>query len=256
MNINNYIDRNLPRSQVGLRVPFNRDPVPNVDGPIDTTANNYSIAPKHKNEDDSSYSNVLPPAPRSQLVNYPEKTKSKINPQPYKQNSCYLVDNKDQGVVGLVCNNAGGSNNSNPQRGNEFSNDYYWLNEYEYEKNKIDEYSVERPVQVPMDLAGPTMVYKPSNYFPLKTWNNREHPWNRTYPKFKNYTASGLPIYTYPNGVLNNIQKADGTMKTCIDGSCVVEGFDQLNGSVTDSNNLWYFFAIIILLVICIIYFL
>ena len=249
MNISNYISRKLPNTQQILQVPLNNNPVPAISSPRNPTSNNYSIAPQHKNEDSNAYCNILPPAPRSQLTNYPQRNTMcpKINPKPYTKNSCYLVNNKEQGVVGLVCNNAGGSDNSNFIRGYQFSNDYYWINSNEYEKSKIQEYTVEQPVQKKMELENPTIIYEPSNFYPTKTYTNKQHPWYRTYPKFKNYTANGLPIYTYPANVLNPVQKAGGSM--------TVEGFsNQLSG--LQSNNLIYFFAIIIILIVCIIYFL
>ena len=106
-----------------------------------------------------------------------------MNPIPYKKNSCYLVDNKAQGVIGLVCNNPGGSNNSNFVRGNEFANDYVWINQYE--SNKIKEYSVERPVT---KNENETLVYENINFYPLGTFNNRQSPWYRTYLNLKLYS--------------------------------------------------------------------
>jgi len=246
MNINNYIDRNLPNTVKIQNKPTNKPPVPFVNDGYDKTANNYSISPEHMNETNLSYCNILPPSPRSQLANYPSKDTMcpTINPKPYTKNSCYLVNNNDQGVKGLVCNNAGGSNNSNFQRGNNFSNDYYMLNQH------LDEYTIETPVQTSMDVIPPIIVYEPSNFYPVKTIKN--NPWYRTYPTFQNYTSNGLPTYKYPSPVLNSNQKADGTVSNCINGSCVIEGFDGIG--TFEYKNLLYF-SVIILLIIIIIYF-
>ena len=92
-----------------MRVPIRKSAFPSVAQPRDPSANSDSITPDHKNEQNVGYCNILPPAPRSQLVNYPPRSTMcpKIDPKGYTKDSCYLVNNVDQGVVGLVCNNAG-----------------------------------------------------------------------------------------------------------------------------------------------------
>lgn len=227
-----------------MRVPIHKNPVPTVAQPRDTSARNNSIAPDHKNEQNVGYCNILPPAPRSQLVSYPPRSTMcpKINPLAYTKDSCYLVNNVDQGVVGLVCNNAGGSDNSNFVRGNEFSNDFYWVGT----KQKENEYVVERPVQEPLEKSNPTLIYAPSNFYPMKARDGRKkYPWNRTYPQFKNYAANGLPIYTYPYP----IPKKDLE---------VVEGFsnNKVNLNRKDYVNLAIMIAIVVLLILAITYFL
>jgi len=218
MNINNYIVRKLPSDQKIMRVPLHKKPVPSVSEPVDPTSYDDSISPDHKNENSLAYCNTLPPAPRSQLTNYPPRSTfcPNINPIPYTKNSCYLVNNRSQGVVGLVCNNAGGSNNSNFVRGNEFGQDYLWINQYEYENDKKKEYTIEQPVQVPLEMKNPDVAYNRSNFYPYGGFFNRQYPWYRTYPQFKNYTADGTPIYTYPYKTLNPIKGKD-----------VVEGFQN-----------------------------
>lgn len=244
MDISNYIDRTIPKPQRTMSVPINMDSVPSVSSPRDPTANMNSIAPNHMNEDDLTYCNILPPAPRSQLTNYPQKKTMcpKINPKPYRRNSCYLVDNQEQGVVGLVCNDTGGSNNSNYARGNEFSNDYLWINQYENEKKSL--YTVEEPVQTPLEMSNPTMIYEPSNFYPTNLHSQQSNPMYRSYPQFKNYDVNGYPIYTYPNKVLNPVS-----------GANVIEGFtNQL--TTGEGCNLILFFLIAVLVIIAILYFL
>lgn len=200
MNINNLIERKLPESQKILKVPFKKNPVPKVNDGNDPNLLNKSIAPNHINENHIDYCNILPPAPRNQLNNYPQKKPcDKLNAIPYTKNSCYLVNNKAQGVVGLVCNNAGGSNNSNFERGNRFGQDYVWINEYELKKKK--EYTVEQPEP---SYDYPTIIRSSTNFYPIPSFPNRSYPWYRTYPRFKKYTAEGLPIYTYPYKIINN----------------------------------------------------
>lgn len=231
MNINNYINRQLPKNQKILKVPFSKKPVNKVNSPYDPSSRNNSISAKHLDEKYIDYCNILPPAPRNQLNNYPQnKPCDKLNPIPYKKNSCYMVDNKAQGVIGMVCNNPGGSNNSNFVRGNEFSNDYLWINQYEH--NKIKEYSVERPVT---SNENETLVYENSSFYPLGTFNNRQSPWYRTYPTFKNYTAEGLPIYTYPYKEIKNEQ---------------IENFSNEKNMNKKSNNVTKMIIIIIFLLV------
>jgi len=237
-----------------MKIPIHKSAVPSVDQPYDPSANSNSIAPDHKNEHNVGYCNILPPAPRSQLVSYPPRSTMcpKINPKGYTKDSCYLVNNVDQGVVGLVCNNAGGSDNSNFVRGNEFSNDFYWVgtkhkeDEYNLGSTRANEYVVERPVQVPLEKSNPTMIYAPSNFYPMKARDGRKkYPWYRTYPQFKNYAANGLPIYTYPYPIPKKDEE-------------IVEGFsnNKVNLNRNDYVNLTIMIAIVVLLILAITYFL
>jgi len=242
--MNRYINRKLPLSQQIMKVPINRNAVPSVSSPRDPGSYSNAKSPNHRNENDLNYCNILPPAPRSQLTNYPPKSTMcpEINPKPYVRNSCYMVNNKDQGVVGLVCNDAGSSNNSNFVRGNEFSNDYVWLNQYE-DENKIKDYTVEQPVQTPLEMSNPTLIYEPTNFYPTNLHSQRTNPSFRSYPQFKNYDANGLPIYTYPNKVLNPVS-----------GKNVIEGFEN-NMTESEKCNLIIFLVAAVLIIIAVLYF-
>jgi len=241
MNKNNLISRKLPNNQKIMKVPINKNAVPNVSKPLDKTSRNGSIAPDHMNENSLVFCNTLPPAPRSQIVNYPERKPNctPINPIPYIKDSCYLINNHSQGVVGLVCNNAGGSNNSNFTRGNEFGQDYKWINQYSYENSKKKEYTIERPVRQSLEMSNPIIEYSDSNFYPTNTFSNRKYPWYRTYPSFKNYTAEGIPIYTYPYKTLNPPK-----------GNNVIENFDNM---LNPKNSI--IFPIMVVIIIMIIFY-
>ena len=113
------------------------------------------------------------------------------------------MDSKSQGVVGIVCNQSVGSDNANFVRGNQFGVDYdYDFNERENRKKL--EYTVERPVQIQMQLDNPLVMYdnKP-NFFPFpdyNIWKNKDY---LTYPRPDNYSQEGNPLYVFPDKTLN-----------------------------------------------------
>ena len=242
--MNNLIDRNLPENQGTFSVPIHSSQTPSVPNPVDHSKSNYSAKPHHKREMDLALCNTLPPAPRSQLINYPPSNTMcpNDNPLPYIKNSCYLVNNESQGVVGLVCNDPGQSNNANFYRGNQFSNDYKWINQYAYEDNKKLEYTDEFPVQSGYQLSNPTMIYKKPYTYPSGEFLRSKDPRYRTYPEFSNYTANGFPIYTYPYKNLNN--------RSAIN---IVEGFEN---NMEMSNNGIILSVIVVLVLILFVYYL
>jgi len=189
-----------------LPVPYFEKPVPNVEQPMDYGRAPYGLAPsrptaKPRIDDEIQYCNYLSPAPRDPNTNVPNEGNKYCpgsNPKPYFKDSCYLMNSKAQGVTGIVCNQAGGSDNANFYRGNQFGVDYeYDFNERE--ANKKLEYTVERPVQTPIQMENPLVIYdnKP-NFFPYPEQNIRENKDYITYPRVNNYTESGQPTYVFP----------------------------------------------------------
>lgn len=224
---NQLIDRRLPENQGIYDVPIHSSKVPSVPNPVDYGKRNLGAKPHHKTEMDLALCNTLPPAPRSQLVNYPPENTMcpDENPLPYLKDTCYMVNNKSQGVVGLVCNGPGQSGNANFYRGNQFSNGYEWLNQYAYEGKKKLEFTDEFPVQSSYQMSNPTMIYTKPYTYPSGEFIRSQDPRYRTYPQFSNYTANGYPIYTYPYKDLNNKQD-------------VVEGFTNPLNSILRNNGI------------------
>ena len=113
------------------------------------------------------------------------------------------MNNKRQGVIGLMCNESGGSNNSNFVRGNEFGlmNKWDMLNEM-----KKDEYTVEMPVQRPMFYGNQTLVNDKSQFYPTTNYYLSKSKNYKTYPKPNTFTEKGYPKYVYPYKTLNNIE--------------------------------------------------
>lgn len=191
-----------------LPVPINKEPVPSVEKP-----NYYGRSPypmpyqvSSRKNDESQYCNTLEPSPRNVLLNVPNESnncnKKKI--QPFNRDSCYLMDNKRQGVLGIVCNQSGGSDNSNHVRGRDFGLDYDW-NLFN-EKKKL-EYTVEQPVQNKMFLENKTLVNDKTNFYPTTNYYLSKGKNYNTYPKMNNYmTEGGLPTYVNPYQTLNNIE--------------------------------------------------
>ena len=147
-------------SQNMLPVPIIKKPAPSVPSPNDYGKAPYSMAlkPSSRKDDELQYCNFLQPAPRDQRLNVPyqgQKNCPTFKPKPFQKDSCYLMDSKSQGVIGIVCNQAGGSDNANFERGNQFCVDYDY-NQFDNIKKK--EYTIEQPVQIPMELQMPTIV--------------------------------------------------------------------------------------------------
>lgn len=196
-----------------LPVPYFEKPVPNVESPHDFGKAPYGLAPpsyptsKSRLSDDIQYCNFLSPAPRDPQMNVPNEGNKycpSSKPQPYFKDSCYLKDSKSQGTVGIVCNQAGGSDNANFARGNQFGVDY--SNQFsQMENRKKWEYTVERPTQIPMQLENPLVVYdnKP-DFFPAPYTEYRKGKDFLTYPLQNNYTEGGDPTYVFPYKTLNS----------------------------------------------------
>jgi hypothetical protein len=188
-----------------LPVPYTNTPVPSVANP-----NNYGDSPypmpikmTSRIEDDLQYCNFLEPSPRDQRLNTPyegDKDCPKFTAQPYSKDSCYLMDSKAQGVVGIVCNDAGG--NGDFVRGNQFGWDYPF--DQNLNKKKL-EYKMEDPVQLPLELQNPMMLYDKQEFYPEYNFFLRKNKDYLTYPMQPNYTETGIPKYTYPYKTLNPI---------------------------------------------------
>ena len=190
-------------SQNFIPVPIPKNPTPTVAKP-----NYYGKSPypmplqvSSRKNDELQYENILDPPPRNPLLSVPYKRKNSI--QPFKRDSCYLVDNKRQGVIGLMCNEAGGSNNSNFRRGNTFGLDYEWNM---FNNIKAKEYTVEQPVQEPIFNQNPTIVDSQSLFYPTTNFYLSKSKDYNTYPKPNNMTENGLPYYTYPYKTINQIE--------------------------------------------------
>lgn len=191
-----------------LPVPYSRPPTPSVANPNNYGSSPYALAPKqipNRKNDNLQYCNFLEPSPRDQRLNVPyegNKDCPTFSTQPYNKDSCYLLDSKVQGVPGIVCNQSGGSDNADFYRGNQFGVDYPF--DQNLEKKKL-EYTVEQPVQIPMELQNPTIVYDHNDFYPQPSFPLRGNKDFITYPLQQNYTENGLPTYTYPYKTLNPI---------------------------------------------------
>ncbi len=165
----------------------------------------YKPYDHNRKNDNMQYCNFIPPAPRDPLVNVPY-----LGPDcPYnpdaknKPEGCFLVENKVQGTTGFVCKDAGGTKNANFVRGNQFGVDYD-MDVDGLSKSKKAEYTIENPVQLPIQMRNPLVKYDKSTFFPtyLQSFNSLGE-----YPHASNYDneniAKGLPTYVYPYKVIN-----------------------------------------------------
>ena len=191
-------------SQNILPVPINKNPTPSVEKPDYYGKSPYPMAHQvsSRKNDESQYCNTLGPSPRNQLLNVPYQGEKcpKEKLKPFQKDSCYLMDNKRQGVIGVVCNETGGSNNSNFVRNNQFGLNYEWNL---FNNIKKLEYTVEQPVQTPMILDNPSLLMNKSPYYPNHNYYLSQSKNYNTYPKPNNYNEEGIPKYVYPYKTLN-----------------------------------------------------
>ncbi len=213
LNLNKKINVQMAHRQHSdqnmLPVPINKPPVPNVENPKYYGKSPYPVPLQitSRKNDESQYCNTLGPSPRNQLLNVPQESNNcpKYKSQPFSKDSCYLMDNKRQGVLGIVCNQAGNSNNSNFVRGNEFGNEYNWdlLNEI-----KKQEYTVEQPIQ---QLMQKNIVLDNTQFYPTTNFYLSKSKDYNTYPKANNMTENGYPEVTlnYSDNQIENYMNYD-----------------------------------------------
>lgn len=183
-------------SQNILPIPINKAPVPNVEKPVYYGKSPYPMEYKvsSRKNDESQYCNTLGQSPRNQLLNVPHESTNCPNhkTQSFKKDSCYVMNNKRQGVMGLVCDQSGNSNNSDSRviRGNQFGQEYDWnlINDI-----KKKEYTVEQPIQHPMHQS---IVHNNSSFYPTTNFYLSKSKNYDTYPKENNMTETGYPITT------------------------------------------------------------
>ena len=188
-----------------LPVPIQKNPAPSVPDPTyyGSSPHPMPLKPTSRKNDESQYCNTLSPPPRNQQMNVPyqgNKNCPEFKSQPYSKDSCYLMDNKRQGVIGVVCNQSGGSDNANFKRGNQFGLDYEW-NLFDNIKKK--EYTVEQPVQMPINLENPSIVDNQTLFHPTTNYYLSKSKDYKTYPRPNNFTENGLPTYVYPYKTMN-----------------------------------------------------
>ena len=245
-------------SQQILPVPYTKSPTPNVESPVNYGSSPFPtpLKPSSKKDDDLQYCNFLEPAPRDQRLNVPyegNKNCPEFKTQPYNKDSCYLMNSQAQGVVGIVCNQAGGSDNANFYRGNQFGVDYPFDFDQRMEDKKL-EYTVERPVQIPMELQNPIVVNGDNTFYPEKMFFLQKNKDYITYPLQQNYTDNGLPIYTYPYKTLNPPFNEGNKvhMKDMKDMKKDMKDMkkDIHEGFVNYSNSQGYIITIIILIIV------
>jgi len=192
-----------------LPVPYQKSPTPSVESPVNFGSSPYPmpLKPSSRKDDELQYCNFLEPSPRDQRLNVPyegQKNCPTFKTQPYGKDSCYLMDSKAQGVVGIVCNQPGGSDNANFYRGNQFGVDYPFDFDAKMEQKKL-EYTVEQPVQKPLAMQNPMVIYDKNTFYPEPSFALRKNKNFLTYPLQQNYTEDGLPTYTYPYKTMNPI---------------------------------------------------
>jgi hypothetical protein len=236
LNIGNNAQKILP-------VPYTKPPTPSVESPVNYGSSPYPVPlkPSSRKDDDLQYCNFLEPSPRDQRLNVPyegQKDCPKFKTQPYGKDSCYLLNSKGQGVVGIVCNQPGGSDNANFYRGNQFGVDYPFDFKERINQKKL-EYTVEQPVQIPMELQNPMMVYDQGTFYPEPSFKLRKDKDFITYPLENNFTENGMPTYAYPYKTLNPI------FEDTTQNNDITENFTDY-----DNSQKKIFFMIILLIII------
>ena len=231
-------------SQRILPVPYPKSPTPSVESPVNYGSSPYPmpLKPNSRINDDLQYCNFLEPSPRNQMLNVPyegQKDCPKFKTQPYGKDSCFLMDNKAQGVVGIVCNQPGGSDNANFVRGNQFGVNYP-IDYTEIDNNKKIEYTVEQPVQIPLEMENPMMIYDKNTFYPEPSFFLRKNKDFLTYQLPQNYTEYGLPTYTYPYKTMNPIFEDPNQIG-------ILESFS--NNTKPNSKNIFMIFFIFIILI-------
>jgi hypothetical protein len=227
-----------------LPVPYQRSPTPSVANPVNYGSSPYPmpLKPSSRKDDDSQYCNFLEPSPRDQRLNVPyegQKNCPKFNAKPYGKDSCYLMNSKAQGVTGIVCNQAGGSDNANFHRGNQFGVDY----PLDQNLNKPETtYIIEKPVQTQMAMKNPMVIYDKNTFYPEPSFSIRKNKDFITYPLQNNYTEDGLPTYTYPYKTMNPIFQ-DPTQD-------ITDSIESFENSKQNTTHIFFVMLLIVILLI------
>ena len=193
-----FVNNDFPKNENILPVPTKQPTASLVPSDYDKNYRNSAIAPSGSQwYKPDTFCNILPPPPRSQMQNYPvDTTNCTTYPEsPYKRNKCYMVKSRGQGINGIICGGAGGTGNANFVRGNQFADNYDMqnqLNEYNY--------TVERPVQVPLEnvlLKKNPEIINNNSFYPYPNYRYKNNIKYMTYPNFTDY-CHGQPVYRYP----------------------------------------------------------
>ncbi len=201
----------------------------------------YKPNEHNRKNDNMQYCNFIPPAPRDPLVNVPYLGPScPYNPDSKnKPEGCFLVKNHVQGTTGFVCKDAGGTKNANFVRGNQFGVDYD-MDVDGLSKSKKVEYTIENPVQLPIQMRNPLVKYDKSTFYPtyLQSYNSLD-----TYPHASNYDtyadegniAKGIPTYKYPYKVINPMKNQKDVI-SLRDNETYLNQNDKNNGVVQEGD--------------------
>lgn len=195
-------------SQQILPVSFPEPGIPMVPDPYGTGSKHsvYQSPAHNKKNDILQYCNFLPPSPRDPLIDVPYLGEGCVYDSQSKQQpeGCFLVKNKVQNTIGFVCKDAGGSKDS-VARGNQFGWSYD-LDVDGLSKSKKAEYSIETPVQIPIQMRNPLVKYdKSTTFYPtyLKSDDvDGKSEGVQKYSMVQNY-QDGQPTYVFPYRVLN-----------------------------------------------------
>ena len=257
------MNTNFPPTEKIMATPSIEPTAPLAPSPVDNEKIKLGIAPGNQWNEEGTYCNVLPPAPRNQLAANPIAVNQKdcydYKSPKYNPKKCYFTYDKAQNMPGLFCGGPGGSGNSNFVRGNQFGNSYCGKNFQnnsrknvlsigdnqleikidDNETNNLNEYSYDAqiPVQKTIDevlFKDNQIVVDKSQYYPYPGFKNRFNKNYRTFPHGNNYTKSGQPIYTKSNNV--------------------IEGFDGGNCSKCNSTTLWTVIIIVMLAILILLF--
>ncbi len=199
----------------------------------------YKPYDHNRKNDNLQYCNFIPPAPRDPLVNVPYLGKNcpYNNDAKNKPEGCFLVKNKVQNTIGFVCKDAGGTKNANFVRGNQFGVDYD-MDVDGLSKSKKAEYTIENPVQLPIQMRNPIVKYDKSTFYPtyLQSYNSLGE-----YPHASNYDneniAKGLPTYKYPYKVINPMENQKDVISLRNNENYLNKG-DKNSGVVEEGNSI------------------
>lgn len=248
---NNILFSTTNNYQDILPVPLSDQVTPSVEKPYNNNDNLFPSpileVPNRKN-DNNQYCNTLSPPPHNQNINVPyEGTTNCPDPkyQPFNNDdSCYLYKSNAQNVVGIVCNQPGGSNNANFSRGNQFGIDKPYNLNNELENKKL-EYTVESPIQLPIQKQNPVMITEPNDFYPYPSQSLMKNKNFLTYPKTATYTENGIPTYVYPYKVMN---------PETITKNSVPQTIETFDNSMPAKSQVFMLFLLLSIIVLFIVY--